>query len=261
MAEEPKVQSPTSRWVQLLRHEVIVTANRDLARLAHVGFVMATYANADGTSITVGQETLATLTGSSQESVSRALKTLCTAGWLLGKRRPNKTTEYRLQVPMEPPDWKVLLPLFAETRQRAAHRRAKEQEAEKRMRTPSVDGFPSETADTVRGGIPDTVHGRCPEDSDTVHGRGDTPSMDGVRTPSMAGGTMSHLPPVVTSTEDLETVALPPQPQEGALLASAKIDHPGEARGVGVKACARCGARMIDRPDRTACVSCLRENA
>jgi hypothetical protein len=246
---DSKPQSPASQWVQSLRASVIKRKDRHLARVAHVGFVMATYANADGTSIRVGQPTLATLTGMSVETVSRAQQVMVGVQILRAKRRPNKTTEYILSFPSEPPDWDGWLPIFTATRQKEAHRKKKAAELEAALAA----------VDTVRGGVPDTVHGRIPEQSDTVHGRGTTPSMDGVRTPSVAGGTMSYLPPVATSTEDLETGPHSPQPQV-RVGTRGESDFTGEERwGCGTKRCARCEARMANRSDRIMCVACMRE--
>lgn len=214
-ADEPRPQSVTSAWVQGLRREVIVSGSRDIARIAHVGVWMSTFANADGTSITAGQKTIAGLTGTSIESVSRAIQVLKGLGLLRSRRKPNQNTEYILTVPTGPLDWGSWLPVFTETRQRRDHRARKAAELVGRFEVP--DTVRGRGPDTVRGWIPDTVRGGVSNppvtDPDTVHGRYRTPSMDAVRTPSVAGGTMSYLPPVVTSTEDLDTAWLSPRPQ------------------------------------------------
>lgn len=268
-------QSVTSQWVQRLRREVLVNGNRDLAKLACIGMWMATFANADGTSITAGRDTIATLAGVSPETVSRALKTFKGVGMMRGKRRPNKSAEHVLTIPVGSGelDWKTWLPEFTESRQRLAYRRKKDADMAEVLASRSagtastdanpdgVDGRQPDRPDSVRGCVPDSVRGGCSEPfgehPDSVDGRYWTASTDAIRIASVAGGTMSHLPPVVTSTSDLDTPQLSPQPQVGALLGSAKIDQPDG--GWGTTSCPRCGARVVSRPGRSVCVACLRE--
>lgn len=257
VAQDPKPQSVTSAWVQGLRREVIATGNRDIARVAQVGVWMSTFANADGTSITAGQKTIALLTAMSVESVSRAIKVLVGLGLLRSRRRPNQNTEYILTLPVGPLEWQKWLPFFTETRQKIAHRARKAADLEQVIAK----------TDTVRGGSPDTVRGGSPngltEDPDTVRGRGRTPSVDGVRTPSVAGGTMSHLPPVVTSTENQDTVAHLPQPQVGgAARERQKIILRDESGWQAEPTrCTRCGGRMAARHGYTECAACRRDQA
>lgn len=262
-----------------MRHEVLVDGRRDLARLAMIGLWMSTFANADGTSITVSREKIATLCGVAPETVSRAYRALKGVGLIRGRRRPNKAAEHVLTIPIGsgPLDWDTWLPEFTESRQRLAHRRKKAAEmeaviAEMESRSASVDavadgvhGRCPDGSDSVRGCVPDGVRGGCSEDPDdgpdSVRGRYRMASMDAVRMASVAGGTMSYLPPVVTSTEDLDTGSHSPQPQVGVATLGEKIDSPGEERwGCGTKQCARCGGRMANRSDRAMCVACLRED-
>src|SRR5690242_12626551 len=92
--------------------------------------MMATFANPDGTGITCGQERLAIVTGSSQETVSRAIKVLLAVELVQAQRRPNRNAEYRLQPLMHGNrvDWATHMHLYTDTRQR--RRKAAQKEAE-----------------------------------------------------------------------------------------------------------------------------------
>lgn len=235
-------------------------ANRDVARVATVAVWLSTFANADGTSVKPSQPTIASLTGYSVETVSRCVKILVEAGLLRAQRRPNRTTEYRLTPMMARPDWGALLPLLTDNRHRERHRKAKEERAADAVRAREPEA-PPDDPDSVRAGSPDSVRAgvtNSPVTSlDSVRARGRTAGTHGIRIACAPGGTMSHLPPVDTREEHLDTPPLSPQPQVGALLGSAKIDQPDG--GWGTTSCPRCGARVVSRPDRTMCIACMRE--
>lgn len=71
-----------------------------------VGFIVATYANADGTSIHPGIERIAEGMGASTDTVGRALDTLRRLGWLTrvkeGSSRLGQADEYALSTPSQP---------------------------------------------------------------------------------------------------------------------------------------------------------------
>lgn len=214
-AHDTTPQSVTSAWVQSIRREGIAMRHKDVARVVTVGIWLSSFGNADGTSVKPSQESIAALTGYSVETVSRCIKVLVAAGLIVGKRRPNKPTEYRLVPMMQRPRWNEILPILADNRHRERHRKEKEQRAMDSVRAQGPEG-----PDTVRAGSPDTVRAGVTNspvtNSDTVRARGRSAGAHAVRTPCAPGGTMSYLPPVVTSPEDLDTVAHSPQPQVDA---------------------------------------------
>lgn len=248
-------QSVTSAWVQSIRREGIAMRNKDVARVVTVGVWLASFADADGTSVKPSQESIAALTGYSVETVSKCMKVLSAAGLLVGKRRPNRPTEYRLVPMMQRPDWDSILPVLSDSRHRDRHRRAKEEKA--------ADAVRAQVPDTVRAGSPDTVRAgvtNSPVTSpDTVRAQGRTAGAHAVRTPCAPGGTMPYLPPVVTSTEDLDTPPVLHQPQQGGAGWPVKIDQrmAGECE---VKSCI-CGATISPLSDRSVCLGCAREGS
>ncbi len=253
--QEPRQQSVTNAWVQALKNEVYRARSKDVAAVARVGFMMATFANADGGSITAGQDRLAVLTGSSQETVSRAIRVLVALGVMECKRRPNKASEYRLLSPRgERLDWSGCMPLYTETRQR------RRKDAIKRAEIDALLGPP----EPVPGGVPEPVPDRgpepvaerCPEPLEPVPERGRNPLRNGFRNPFPAGGTYPYLPTVVTSPEDQDTVAHSPQPQVGVGGRVDEIDSTGDKRWTGEATCSICGRPMAGRAGRTAHVGC-----
>lgn len=162
MTGDGRPASVVHEWVNRLRHEVYVARSRDVAAVARVGFMMATFANPDGTSITCGQERLAILTGSSQETVSRAIKVLLAVELVRAQRRPNRNAEYRLQPLMHGNrvDWATHMHLYTDTRQRRRKAAQKEAEIEALLNPePVAERSPSETVEPVPGGVPEPVPG------------------------------------------------------------------------------------------------------
>ena len=204
-----RVQSVRNAWVNALRSEVLHERSIDLARIANVGQWIASYADADGSNAYPTQETLAILAGCTDETVSRAIKVLVAVGMLAKKRRPNTSTTYQLLMPVRRPDWAAHMHLFTETRQRRAYA------ARKAKAAAALDPEPvrGRGPDTVHSGVPEPVRGGVPGGSDTVRRRGRTPSVDGFRTPSVAGGTSTPPTSGRYPLPDQDTADLSPQPQ------------------------------------------------
>jgi DNA-binding transcriptional ArsR family regulator len=87
------------RWEQALRESDLTTKAR------HVGHLMATYANADGTKIDPGVTLLAKGAGMGIRTVHKALDELRSAGWVErvreGNSRSGQADEYRLVLPVQ----------------------------------------------------------------------------------------------------------------------------------------------------------------
>lgn len=218
--DSPRTQSVRNAWTQALRNEVVRTGSRAVAKIAHVGVWLATYGDADGSNCFPGSGTLATLTGSSEETVGRALRVLRVVGLIAGKRRPNGTTVYQLLMPFGGRvDWEPHLHLYTESRQKRARAKRKQAEIEEYLdsRTPSPDAVrnPSPTGD------PDPVPDGGTNSPVTELNSARTPSADGYGTrPGTAsgtrprrGGTSTSLPTVGTPSCDPEMADDPPQPQ------------------------------------------------
>ncbi|MGA5330983.1 helix-turn-helix domain-containing protein [Streptomyces griseoincarnatus] len=191
MSTDDRVQSVRNAWTNALRAEVLRVGRRipEVARVVTVGMWIATYADADGSNAFPGRDTLAVLSGCSQETVTRAVKVLMGVGVLARRRRPNASAMYQLLMPLGSKglDWAAHIHHMTETRQRKAHAKAK---AERMSRTASTDAVENPT-DSVRGRGPDSVHAGGSEPSETnpdsVHGRPRKASKDAVRTASAAG--------------------------------------------------------------------------
>ena len=197
MSTDDRVQSVRNAWTNALRAEVLRVGRRipEVARVVTVGMWIATYADADGSNAFPGRDTLATLSGCSQETVTRAVKVLMGVGVLARKRRPNASAMYQLLMPLGSKglDWSAHIHHMTETRQRKAHAKKKAENLAKAVdnsRTTSMDAVEN-PSDSVRGRGPDSVRtggseppGRQP---DSVHGRPRTASVDAIRTASVAG--------------------------------------------------------------------------
>ncbi|MEW2300241.1 helix-turn-helix domain-containing protein [Streptomyces sp. NPDC006655] len=195
---DDRVQSVRNAWTNALRAEVLRVGRRipEVARVATVGMWIATYADADGSNAFPGRDTLATLAGCSQETVTRAVKVLMGVGVLTRKRRPNASAMYQLLLPLGSKglDWDSHIHHMTDTRQRKAHAKAKAERIAEVTRTASTDAVenPGDTTpDSVRGRVPDSVRSGGSEpprpDPDSVRGRPRTASVDAFRTASAAG--------------------------------------------------------------------------
>jgi MYXO-CTERM domain-containing protein len=254
---EQRVQSVRNAWINALRAETLRIANRDQARVAQVGYWIATYADADGGNAWPSRETLAVLCGCTTETVTRAVAVLVAVGILARRRRPNAPQTYQLLMPTgQRLDWAAHMPLFTETRQKRAHAAKKAREMKELLtgtasvdaiRTASVDCVP----DSVRGGGSGQRPWTPSEDPDSVHGRSRTASVDAIRTASVAGGTSTP-----TSGRDPlhhhDAADLPPQPQVHAGARPANDQSADTTPAVsGWVSCTVCGRHMLPRPGRS----------
>ncbi|MFF5980883.1 helix-turn-helix domain-containing protein [Streptomyces olindensis] len=219
MSNEDSVQWVSTAWINALRAEVLRVGRQlpEVARVVGVGVWIATYADKDGGNAFPSRETLATLAGCSQETVTRAVKVLVGVGVLGRKRRPNASAVYQLLMPLgRPLDWAAHIHHMTDTRQRKAYAKKKASEIAEATRTASTDAVRTASTD----GVPDSVRsgGSEPpaEDPDSVHGRPRNASTDAVRNASVDAPTK----PTTTSGSDPHTdhtmADLSPQPPERA---------------------------------------------
>lgn len=222
--------SPRTAWILYLRREALRMDRAEVSTIAHVGIIYATFADWDGTSIHPGVGTLATITGKSEDTVSRCLTALTSAGLIERKRRQGgKTATAHLLAPLtETTDWEPLLLPFSETRQAAYRRRQKskaaaEESANRTAHNPSGDGFknpsPSGDLDTVPVGGTEDSRTRPRTGQQPVPGRVAEPvPVGGVRIPSSTSGRDTHT--------DREMPGLVAQPQVRAPEAEDKDESP-----------------------------------
>ncbi len=258
-----RVQSVRNAWINALRDETLRVRSTEMARVAHVGHMIATYADADGGNAFPSRETLAALVGGTTETVTRAVKVLTAAGVLTTKRRPNAPSVYQLLMPVVRPNWAEHMPLYTETRQKRDRAARKKREFEEWEQTRTASGNAVRTAS--QAGYPDSVPGgvsgqrpRTPSgDSDSVAGRPRTASEDAIRTASQAGGTSTDLPPVGTQSDDQDPVEPEPQPQV-RVGARGENDQspPTPPERPGWTHCTTCEGPMLIRPDRTTHAHC-----
>jgi hypothetical protein len=153
-SSEDRVQSVRNAWINSLRAEVLRVGRAipEVARVVSVGMWIATYADADGSNAFPARDTLATLTGCSQETVTRAVRVLMGVGVLARKRRPNASAVYQLLMPLGGGlDWAAHIHHMTDTRQRAARQREKAAAT----RTASADAPTSTTPTYGRDPLPD----------------------------------------------------------------------------------------------------------
>ncbi|MGW0800324.1 zinc finger domain-containing protein [Streptomyces sp. NPDC002692] len=125
-----RVQAPRTAWMNRMRAEALRMNRNDVSKIVHVGWVIVSFANSDLTSCHPGTDTIATIVGCSEETVSRAKKVLKALGVLTEKRRPNDNSEYFFNLPVgnEQLDWEAHLHYYVNTRQ--AERKKKEKAKE-----------------------------------------------------------------------------------------------------------------------------------
>jgi hypothetical protein len=262
VSTDDRVQSVRNAWTNALRAEVLRVGRRipEVARVVTVGMWIATYADADGSNAFPGRDTLATLSGCSQETVTRAVKVLMGVGVLARKRRPNASAMYQLLIPIGSKglDWAAHIHHMTDTRQRKAYAKKKASEtaeavaalAAERARTASVDAVRTASADEV----PDSVRGgvsKPPEIiPDRVHGRPRNASVDAVRTASVAGAYQYRPTFGRDPLPDHTLAGLSPEPPKRAGEAVKNESSPAE----GPAAAARTTLAVV--PDRPALEHC-----
>ncbi|MFJ8049279.1 helix-turn-helix domain-containing protein [Streptomyces luteogriseus] len=240
MTTDDRVQSVRNAWTNALRAEVLRVGRRipEVARVVTVGMWIATYADADGSNAFPGRDTLATLSGCSQETVTRAVKVLMGVGVLARKRRPNASAMYQLLMPLGGGlDWAAHIHHMTDTRQRKAHAKAKAERIAEATRNASTDAVEN-LSDSVRGRVPDSVRAggseTPPTDPDSVHGRPRTASVDAFRTAS-AAGVYQYTPTSGRDPLPDHTLAgLSPQPPKRAREAVKDESSTGEGSGAAV---------------------------
>lgn len=201
----------------------------DVSKIVHIGLILATYANADGSSAWPSVPTLAAVAGCAEDVVSRSLAALVGVGLLRRKRRPNSTAMHTLIIPLgtDPLVWDPHLAPFAKARAAAARRRARSAE---RARNPVPTGDPEPRPDRERTRVPSGDPEPRPVGGS---GEGGTPSRRGTEhrpddgpEPRRVGGVHGQLlPPVGDPLTDTDVPGPVPQPQVRAREAG-KTDHP-----------------------------------
>ncbi|MER8042728.1 helix-turn-helix domain-containing protein [Streptomyces sp. NPDC094032] len=254
------VQSVRNAWINQVRDEALRARRPEVSKAAHIGILIATYANADGSRAFPSNATLAAVAGVSEETVTRCVRLLLAVELLARRRRPNQSSVYQLLIPSARINWGEHLHIWGETRQAKARRKAKAEALAEREsaedRNPSGDASrnpsPDEVPEPVPGGAPDTSGTRPRTGADTVPGRGPEP---------VPGG---GLPVPPTSSRDPQpdqtTADHPPQPQDARGRASEEtIPQPQpQPQPEEHRRCADgCGQPVI-RPDRTVCTGCER---
>lgn len=257
-----RVQSVRNAWTNAVRGEVLRSDIPELPRIVAVGVWIATYADADGSNAYPSRETLARLTGSAPETVTRAVKVLIAVGLLARKRRPNASAVYQLIIPMGRPDWAAHVHLYTDNRQRRARAKQKAEETAAAIeeRTASADAI----REASPADVPDSVPGHLPEGSDSVRGRPRKESADTFRTASPAGAYQYLSTSGRDPLPDHDMAAVEPQPQVRAgepgkdeFLQPATTER--ETSPVpAVARCTACGGPLIQRARRRARTHCHR---
>ncbi|MFI5880895.1 hypothetical protein [Streptomyces sp. NPDC051554] len=166
-ASEP-VQAPRTAWMNRMRAEALRARRPEISKIVHVGWVIASYADSDGTNACPKTPTIAAIVGSSEETVTRAKRVLKALDVLVEKRRPNTSSEYRLQQPMVNGtlDWDAHLHLYTDTPQARHKKKAKERQIAEHLavreqelaaaRNPSQEGF-QEVRNPFPQGVPEEL--------------------------------------------------------------------------------------------------------
>lgn len=265
------MQWVNTAWINAMRDEVLRVARDfpEVARVVVIGVWIATFAEKDGGNAYPSRETLATLAGCSQETVTRAVRVLMGVGVLERKRRPNTSAMYQLLMPLgRGLPWAAHIHHMTETRQRKAYAK-KKAEGFIQDRKASTDAVHS-PSDSDDGRLPERVRvgGSEPttETPDSVHGRPRIATTDAFRTATTDAPTK----PTPTSGRDHHpdhTHAEPsPQPQkrvgargEDESSTQHAAAHQAEATPppAGLSRCRRCQIPLI-RTGRDMCAGCER---
>ncbi|TLQ45787.1 helix-turn-helix domain-containing protein [Streptomyces marianii] len=257
MSSSEHVQSVRNAWINRVRDEALRARRPEVSKAAHVGIIIATYADADGSNAFPSTATLSAIAGCTEETVTRCVRLLKATELMAAKRRPNQSTVYQLLIPTERINWAAHMHIWGESRQAKARRLAKEKAAAELAakadpRNPSGDAVRNPSP----AGDPEPVPGGAPTDSGTrprtapepVPGRDPEPVPGGTyqypptsgRDPhpdhTLAG--LSPQPPTAGAREEQQAAAAPQQPRlvpppsggRRAARGPAKTGSSGEAR-------------------------------
>ncbi|MET7746787.1 helix-turn-helix domain-containing protein [Streptomyces sp. NPDC005385] len=206
MSSSERVQAPRTAWMNAMRAEALRMNRPEVSKIVHIGWVIASYADSDGTNACPKTETIAAIVGSSDETVSRAKKVLKALGVLVEKRRPNTNSEYRLQPVLGDSrlDWDAHLHLYTDTPQARHKRKKKEREIAEHLarreqelaRTPSQNGVRNPFPQGVPDGpepVPAGGSETPSQESGTRRGTGSEPVAERGPEPVPAGGEQREL--------------------------------------------------------------------
>ncbi|MFJ4787637.1 hypothetical protein [Streptomyces sp. NPDC088794] len=138
-AREPV--TPQMAWMTAMRDEALRMDRPEISKIVHVGQVIASYADSDGTNADPGTDVIAAIVGSSEETVSRAKKVLKALGVLVERRRPNTNSAYQLRLCDGPLDWDAHMTLYTDTPQARRKKRLKAKQLETAT-APAVQNLP-----------------------------------------------------------------------------------------------------------------------
>lgn len=253
------VQTPRNAWINRVRDEALRCHRPEVCKAFHIGFIIASYADADGSNIFVGQDTVATIAGCTDETVSRCLKLLVAVGLLEKRRRPNRTAVYQLLIPTQRPDWELWAHLYTDTRQARRKAAIKQQEVAERASARRADTVPERYPDTVPAGGSGTRSATGSERSGTRSGTGSDTVLHRVPDTVPAGGDQSSRDPY----RDQEMADDSPQPQVVAPEPGEKDPSPSQpdddtTQAPALRRCAGCGQPVV-RAGRDRCAACARD--
>lgn len=257
-----RVQTVRNAWINRVRDEALRMHRPEVSKIFHIGMVIATYADADGSNAFPSTATIAAVAGCTEETVTRCVKVLIAVGLLERKRRPNKSAMYQLLIPLGRPDWLAHLHLYTDTRQARRKKAEKEKEmaellaaADETSRKPFQDGirnpFPT--------GVPEPVPAGGSEEPGTRSGTVSGPVLERVPEPVPAGG--YQYPPTSgrDPQPDHDVPELEPQPPVRAGAQGDNEDHQSQppVEHPAFTRCSGCGLPLL-RTNRTTCTGCER---
>ncbi|MER6976025.1 hypothetical protein [Streptomyces carpinensis] len=262
MATTEHKQSVRNAWINRLRDEALRMRRQEVSKCVHIGILIATYADADGTNAFPSYQTLGAIAGCTEETVTRCVKVLMAVGLLRRKRRPNLPSVYLLVPPVgkEVP-WLEHLHLYTDTRQakRRKEQKAKEiacalakkaeEEADEGSRTPFQNGVREPFPDRV----PDTVPAGGSEIPGPRSGTGSDPVRERVPDTVPAGGDQ-YRPTFGRDPGTDQTMAddSPQPPTRGRARPGESDQSSAEPDDVPYGRCEECG-RALTKPGRTRC--------
>lgn len=229
----------------------------EVSKAFHVGFIIASYADADGGGAFPSAATIGAIAGYSEDTVTRCVRLLAAVGLIERTRRPNKSAVYQLLIPTQRPDWKAHMDVWGESRQARARRKVKEREmaellAERQSRNPSGDGIRNPSA----AGVPEPVPGGVPNPPGTRPRTGLIPVPGRVPEPVPGGGDQ-YIPTSGRDPHPDHDMAEPePQPQVRAGTQRENDHSPPEPAAPDFRRCTTCGDPMAPRPGRTTHTHC-----